>query len=119
MLSSLKAMAEKRRTNRIHRQYYAELIIEGKPVGYKVSIQNLSSSGMFFLYEKQLVEGSRVNAKISFPPSDDPIQIEGQVIRSSPSGSSFYATALAFFDISEKHAALIDKFANLWFPPKH
>ena len=106
---------EKRRKPRIQKQYYAQLNVLGSVGWCTVSLQNLSSGGMSFLFEENVKGGAMVNAKINFPPADEKVEVKGEVIRATPKGTLFEIVVI-FVDISEKHAALIDQFAAQWFP---
>ena len=108
---------ERRREPRIRKQYHAQINIEGANDWRSVILEDLSSGGMSFFYESGLNLGAGVKARINFPPSDEPVEVKGQIIRSTSKGS-LYATAIGFYDISEKHTGLINHFAALWFPSK-
>ena len=103
--------SERRKQARVYKLYTAHFYVDGTNESGPVTLQNLSSGGMAFLYTRSLPEGTMVSAKINFPPADGLVFIKGQVIRAVPRGS-LYLTAVGFFEIAEKDREAIDRFAK-------
>jgi len=76
----------------------------------KTRTKDISAGGIRVSIRDKLDIDSLVSVKLTIPNTDREVTCFGQVAWVSPPGKGRYETGLAFMDLSEKEAALIEEF---------
>lgn len=108
---------DKRRATRIPRRFILRVaIFTRQPLAWShVTIKNLSSSGIYFAYERPVEIGQVLAFKIDFPGRV--IECMGQVVRvDGGAGHLFSNVAAVFQGMPEADQVYIEGFVSRWRP---
>lgn len=109
--------SEQRRAKRINRRFVLRVAVFSKePLAWShVMIRNLSSSGIYFAYERPIQVGQMLVFKVDFP--DRIIECLGMVVRvESGPGGLFSNVAAKFQGMGEAERDYIEAFVKDWRP---